>query len=149
MYQPNACIHAYTCMFTLVVHAMVENCSLIMRCIWSYYILEGRVFLLQAHIYCLLGWCVYYTCLKRLSTFFTIVAVSTDYCIWMTGSPPSTIRFHLLNAGQNDALKLCIWFKSTNRKDVYKVAKIPYPVCAQCYGCQGIIIRGSVVVLLL
>ena len=64
---------------------------------------------------------MYYTCLKRLSTFFTIVAVGTDYCIWMTGSPPSTIRFHLLNAGEDDAVKLCIWFKTTNRKDVYKV----------------------------
>ena len=69
----------------------------------------------------MLGWCVYYTCLKRLSTFFTIVAVDTDYCIWMTGSPPSTIRFHLLNAGDDDAIKLCIWFKGTHRKDVYKV----------------------------
>lgn len=69
------------------------------------------------------GWCTYYTCLKRLSTFFTIVAVGSDYCVWMTGSPPSTLRFHLLNAGPEDALKICMWFKSTQRKDVYKVCE--------------------------
>ena len=67
------------------------------------------------------GWCTYYTCLKRLSTFFSLVAVGTDYCVWMTGSSPSHLRFHLLNAGQNDVIKLCVWFKTTFRKDVYKV----------------------------
>lgn len=72
-------------------------------------------------ILCFAGWCTYYTCLKRLSTFFTIVAVGSDYCVWMTGSPPSSIRFHLLNAGTQDAIKMCMWFKSTQRKDVYKV----------------------------
>lgn len=68
------------------------------------------------------GWCTYYTCLKRLSTFFTIVVVGTDYCLWMTGSPPSHLRFHLLNAAEEDAIRLCVWFKDTNRKDVYKVS---------------------------
>ena len=68
------------------------------------------------------GWCTYYTCLKRLSTFFSVVAVGTDYCVWMTGSSPSHLRFHLLNAGQSDAIKLCVWFKTTQRKDVYKVS---------------------------
>jgi hypothetical protein len=67
------------------------------------------------------GWCTYYTCLKRLSTFFTIVAVGSDYCVWMTGSPPSAVRFHLLNAGEDSAIKICMWFKSTQRKDIYKV----------------------------
>ena len=69
------------------------------------------------------GWCTYYTCLKRLSTFFSIVAMGTDYCLWMTGSPPSHLRFHLLNAGVEDAISLCIWFKDTHRKDVYKVRR--------------------------
>ena len=68
------------------------------------------------------GWCTYYTCLKRLSTFFSLVAVGTDYCVWMTGSSPSHLRFHLLNAGQSDSIKLCVWFKTTLRKDVYKVS---------------------------
>ena len=67
------------------------------------------------------GWCTYYTCLKRLSTFFTLVAEGTDYCIWMTGSLPSGLRFHLLNAEEDDAIRLCIWYKDTQRKDIYKV----------------------------
>jgi len=76
------------------------------------------------HPHTFTGWCTYYTCLKRLSTFFSLVAVGTDYCVWMTGSPPSHLRFHLLNAGQDDAIKLCVWFKTTQRKDVYKVKSV-------------------------
>ena len=69
----------------------------------------------------LLGWCTYYTCLKRLSTFFTIVATGLDYHIWMTGSLPGNLRFHLLNANIDDSIRLHIWYKSPLRKDVYKV----------------------------
>ena len=76
------------------------------------------------HPHTFTGWCTYYTCLKRLSTFFSLVAVGTDYCVWMTGSPPSHLRFHLLSAGQDDAIKLCVWFKTTQRKDVYKVKSV-------------------------
>ena len=82
-----------------------------------------EVLSLLAHCY-ILGWCTYYTCLKRLSTFFTIVAVGSDYCVWMTGSSPSTVRFHLLNAGPQDVIKICIWYKSTQRKDIYKVCDL-------------------------
>ncbi len=71
---------------------------------------------------CVPGWCTYYTCLKRLSTFFTVVAAQSDYCVWMTGSPPSSVRFNLLNAGPDDTVRLCMWFKTTQRKDVYKVS---------------------------
>ena len=70
------------------------------------------------------GWCTYYTCLKRLSTFFSIVAVGTDYNIWMTGSNPSSIRFHLLNSDPDEAIRLKIWYKNPQRKDIYKVRKI-------------------------
>jgi len=31
------------------------------------------------------------------------------------------LRFHLLNAGSDDAISMCIFFKDTRRKDVYKV----------------------------
>ena len=73
---------------------------------------------------CAVGWCTYYTCLKRLSTFFSLVVVGSDYCVWMTGSPPSTVRFHLLNAGPDDSITLCMWFKTTQRKDVYKASGV-------------------------
>lgn len=82
-------------------------------------VISVRIYLLLLLYYT--GWCTYYTCLKRLSTFFAIVAVGTDYCVWMTGSPPNIIRFHLLNAEAQDTVRMCMWFKSTQRKDVYKV----------------------------
>ena len=73
------------------------------------------------------GWCTYFTCLKRLSTFYTIVALGTEYHLWFTGSNPGHFRFHLLNTigGTSDhpgeGIKLSIWYKNPQRKDVYKV----------------------------
>ena len=73
----------------------------------------------------IIGWCTYYTCLKRLSTFFTIVATGTDYYIWMTGSLPGHLRLHLLASEATDAIMLHIWYKDTKRKDVYRVGDFP------------------------
>lgn len=47
--------------------------------------------------------------------------MNTDYHIWMTGTLPGNMRFHLLNSDDNDALLLHIWYKNPQRKDVYKV----------------------------
>ena len=70
-----------------------------------------------------IGWCTYYTCLKRLSTFFSLVAVgNTDYHIWMTGSLPGHLRVHLLNAAPDDVTRLHIWYNNPQRKDVYRVS---------------------------
>ena len=70
-----------------------------------------------------IGWCTYYTCLKRLSTFFSLVTVgNTDYHIWMTGSLPGHLRIHLLNAAPDDVTRLHIWYKNPQRKDVYRVS---------------------------
>lgn len=68
-----------------------------------------------------IGWCTYYTCLKRLSTFYTVIATGTDYHIWMTGSLPGAIRLHLLNSNSNDSILVHIWYKNPQRKDIYKV----------------------------
>ena len=90
------------------------------------------------------GWCTYYTCLKRLSTFFSIVAEGTDYCLWMTGSEPQNMRFHLLNADSDDAISLCIWYKNTQRKDIYKVClstclSASLPVCLSVCLCLSLL----------
>ena len=73
------------------------------------------------YMYCLTGWCTYYTCLKRLSTFFSIVSTDIDYNLWMTGSLPGSIRLHLLNSDDSQAVRVNIWYKDPKRKDVYKV----------------------------
>ncbi|KAI6655737.1 Fibrocystin-L-like [Oopsacas minuta] len=71
------------------------------------------------------GWCTSYTCLKRLSTFFTIVSSGTNYTIWLTSTAPSHIRFHLLNSdgvssnSDTGSVIINIWYKDTRRKDAY------------------------------
>ncbi|KAJ1639494.1 hypothetical protein T492DRAFT_832763 [Pavlovales sp. CCMP2436] len=45
------------------------------------------------------GWCFGYTCLKRLSTFFAIVAGGSRNRVDFTGTPPGTVRFHTLGYG--------------------------------------------------
>ena len=59
------------------------------------------------------------------------MAVGTDYSVWMTGSPPTTLRFHLLNAESEDVIKMQIWFKNTQRKDIYKVVYM-YSIAREC-----------------
>ena len=49
--------------------------------------------------------------------------MGTDYHIWMTGSNPSHLRFHVLNSGPEEALRLHIWYKNPQRKDVYRVSQ--------------------------
>ena len=71
------------------------------------------------------GWCTSYTCLKRLSTFFTVVASGTNYTIWLSSTAPSRIRFHLLNSDDESSTEtpgsvlIKIWYKDTRRKDAY------------------------------
>ena len=54
--------------------------------------------------------------------------MGTDYHIWMTGSNPSGLRFHVLNAADDEAIRLNIWYKNPQRKDVYKVGYLIFVV---------------------
>ena len=69
------------------------------------------------------GWCTSYTCLKRLSTFFTIVISGTDYTIWLSSTNPSHIRFHLLNSDDDPdnlgSVVIKILYDDPLRKDIY------------------------------
>lgn len=55
------------------------------------------------------------------------MAIGTDYQLWFTGSNPGHLRFHLLNTygGPSDTpgegVRISIWYKNPQRKDVYKV----------------------------
>lgn len=66
------------------------------------------------------GWCTHYTCLKRLSTFFSIVVLGTDYQLWFTATNPGHLRFLLLNTHGGEGVRLSIWYKNPQRKDIYK-----------------------------
>ena len=80
------------------------------------------------------GWCTEYTCLKRLSTFFTVVASGTNYTIWLSSTAPSHIRFHLLNSDgvsstdNPGSVLIKIWYKDTRRKDAYLDGKYVTPL---------------------
>jgi len=56
------------------------------------------------------GWCFGYTCQKRISTFYAIVATNTNFDIFFTGSVPEILRFHLLNVDDTTAgVRIAVW----------------------------------------
>ena len=55
--------------------------------------------------------------------------MGSEYHIWMTGTNPKGLRFHLLNADIDDAVILHLWYQDTLRKDVYKVSVTDADVC--------------------
>lgn len=65
------------------------------------------------------GWCSGYTCQKRLSTFPFIVAAGKNYDMFMTGTTPQHVRFHLLNSDATQAVRLGLWYAIPQRLDVY------------------------------
>ena len=65
------------------------------------------------------GWCLGYTCQKRLSTFPVILAMGETYDIVFTGTTPQSIRLHLLNTDVHQAVLVSIWYAVPNRLDVY------------------------------
>ena len=65
------------------------------------------------------GWCMGYTCLKRLSTFFGIVAAQNEYEITFAGTNPQSLRYHLFAQSPTDAVKIKVWYSNPQRLQVY------------------------------
>ncbi|XP_072024031.1 uncharacterized protein [Amphiura filiformis] len=65
------------------------------------------------------GWCNGYTCQERISTFYAIVAMDLEYELVFTGTNPQDLRFQLLNAEDDSAVVVGIWYASPQRLDVY------------------------------
>ncbi|XP_061164553.1 fibrocystin-L-like [Saccostrea echinata] len=65
------------------------------------------------------GWCMGYTCRKRLSTFQAIVSLNQNYLLHYTGTSPQNSRFMMLDVEQNDCIQLSIWYSQPWRLDVY------------------------------
>jgi cysteine-rich repeat protein len=63
--------------------------------------------------------CFSYTCLKRLMTFWSIVATGKIYTVHFSGSAPQNMRFHLLNSIPTEKLILRIFFESSVRMQVF------------------------------
>nr|CAB3264911.1 fibrocystin-L-like [Phallusia mammillata] len=66
------------------------------------------------------GWCFGYTCQKRLSTFFMIVATGVHYDMFMTGYPPRNLRFHLLNVDESKTIRIALYVPRPERLDIYR-----------------------------
>lgn len=65
------------------------------------------------------GWCFSYTCLKRLMTFWTIVAVNQPYTVHFTGTEPQGMRISLLHAPSTEGVILRVYYTRSLRLQVF------------------------------
>ncbi|XP_072104046.1 PKHD1 like 1, tandem duplicate 1 [Mobula birostris] len=65
------------------------------------------------------GWCTGYTCHKRISLFFGIVATNKSCDIYFTSTSPQSLRLLMPIANASRALRLLIYYSLPQRLDVY------------------------------
>ncbi|XP_076045156.1 fibrocystin-L-like [Oratosquilla oratoria] len=65
------------------------------------------------------GWCFEYTCQKRISTFYSVVATETFYEMAFTGTAPQVFRLYFLHGSTSDAVLLKTCLSKRQRYDVY------------------------------
>ncbi|XP_035686784.1 fibrocystin-L-like [Branchiostoma floridae] len=65
------------------------------------------------------GWCAGYTCQKRISTFWGVVATEKDYLIHFSGVSPQNLRLQLLNTAPERSMVIGIYYSRPERLDVY------------------------------
>jgi len=56
----------------------------------------------------------------RISTFMAIVASSTSYKVYLSATPPTQLRFRLLNSDSSFKIKLGVYYFTSQRIDLYK-----------------------------
>lgn len=66
------------------------------------------------------GWCHGYTCQERLSLFHTVVATRKHYEIHFSSFIPQKLRLRFLNAENDDAITMEIFYPKPERLDVYR-----------------------------
>ena len=67
------------------------------------------------------GWCGGYTCQERISTFYTIVAANFDYTIALTSTNPQEFALHLVNADNDQGIRVGIIYTNPQGLDVFAV----------------------------
>ncbi|XP_047483365.1 fibrocystin-L-like [Penaeus chinensis] len=65
------------------------------------------------------GWCLGYTCQRRISTFYSVVAPGQVYEVAMTSLPPQELRLRLLHSDPSEVVLLRLFYPMTQRLDVY------------------------------
>jgi hypothetical protein len=63
--------------------------------------------------------CFSYTCLKRLMTFWTIVAMGRSHSVFFTGTPPQMLQLNLLNAPIKEKVVVRVYFPGPLRLQVF------------------------------
>ncbi|XP_067950541.1 fibrocystin-L-like [Watersipora subatra] len=77
------------------------------------------------------GWCAGYTCQKRISTFWAVVATGQTYDLYMTGSNPQHTRFYMLQADNSHKINLAVYYHSPMRLDLFANDVYIYPKNAE------------------
>ena len=70
------------------------------------------------------GWCHGYTCQERISTFNAIVASGKHYEVFLTSNNPQKMRLQLLNAHDDDVIRVEIFYPKPQRLDIYRKSKL-------------------------
>ena len=65
------------------------------------------------------GWCLSYTCLKRLATYPAVVATGREYTIHLTGSNPVETQLHLLHAANDESMIVNFYYTGGSRLQVF------------------------------
>ncbi|XP_073714829.1 fibrocystin-L [Misgurnus anguillicaudatus] len=77
------------------------------------------------------SWCTGYTCQKRVSLFHSIVATNKSFDIYFTSTTPQKLRLMMLNAKTTEAVRVAIFYSSSQRLDVYVNDNLVAPTNAQ------------------
>ncbi|XP_066917357.1 fibrocystin-L-like [Clytia hemisphaerica] len=67
------------------------------------------------------GWCHGYTCQERVSMFQMIVNMHRHYDLYLTSYNPQKTRLMILNAEEEDAIRLAIYYPKPQRLDIYRL----------------------------
>ena len=76
------------------------------------------------------GWCFGYTCQKRISTFFALVASNKSYDVYLTGTPPNQLRFRIIQSNSNFKIRLSMSYTTSNNINVYNGVNLVQPTNA-------------------
>nr|XP_055075552.1 fibrocystin-L-like [Misgurnus anguillicaudatus] len=77
------------------------------------------------------SWCTGYACRKRVSLFHSIVATNKSFDIYFTSTTPQKLRLMMLNAKTTEAVRVAIYYSSSQRLDVYVNDNFVAPTNAQ------------------
>jgi hypothetical protein len=69
--------------------------------------------------------------MTRVSTFMVLVAADKNYDIFLTSTPPSNLRFRLMDADGTFKVRLSMFYQTSNRIDLYQNSKYVPPTNAR------------------